>query len=48
VTSTAHRIPARGEWRVAAVIIAPLEEEASDVEKTVWKAKSTTGQRSLA
>jgi hypothetical protein len=48
VTRAALGIPVRGQWRVAAVIIASLEEEASDAEKTVWKAESATGQPSLA
>jgi hypothetical protein len=47
VTRAALGIPVRGEWRVAAVIIASLEEEASDAE-AVWKAESATGQQSLA
>jgi hypothetical protein len=31
-----------------AVIIASIEEGASDAEKTAWKAESATGQPSLA
>jgi hypothetical protein len=48
VTRAALGIPVRRDWRVAAVIIASLEEEASDVAGTVWKAESATGQPSLA
>jgi hypothetical protein len=33
---------------LGAVIIASTEEEASDAEKTAWKAESATGQPSLA
>jgi hypothetical protein len=33
---------------LGAVIVASTDEEASDAEKTAWKAESATGQRSLA